>query len=83
MSFTQANRREVEALLSKLTTTGDALGRMARDIQLVGRLNPQWDGSVRVVLGSVSGDLVSMMLGVAAAEVRVADVLNAVAPQED
>lgn len=83
MSFTQANRREVEALLSKLTTTGDASGRMARDIGLVLRLNPHWDSQVRSALGSVYNDIIGQLTVLAASEVRMADVLNVVAPQED
>lgn len=83
MSFTQANRKEVESLLGKLTTTGDASGRMARDIGLVLRLNPQWDSPVRTALASVYNDLIGQLTVLAASEVRMAEVLNVVAPQEE
>lgn len=82
MSFSQANRKEVEALLGKLTTTGDSVGRMARDVVLVLRLNPQWPEEVRSSLMAIYNGMNFQLSQLTGWEEAVASVLNTVAPQE-
>ena len=82
MPFTQANRREVESLLSKLTTTGDAIGRFARDVRLLVRLNPQWPETLVARLTELEGLMGSLLYQLSERERGLVERLNEFAPQE-
>jgi len=82
MSFTQANRREVESLIGKLTTVGDTVGRVKRDIEIVRRFNPQWDERVLYELGRVETWLSGTLGLLQGEQLRLIDAINALAPQE-
>jgi hypothetical protein len=75
VAFGVNDRREVEGLLSKLTTTVDAIGRSKRDVELVIKINTHWPASVVNALGAFSTSFQGML---SAAEVLEDSVVNAI-----
>lgn len=82
MSFTQANRREVESLVSKLTTVGDNLGKVKRDVRMVRLLNPQWPSEMTGKLSALEAWLSGHLALLAGEELAIIELLNELAPQE-
>ena len=80
--MTTGERREVESLMGKLTTTFDGLGRSKRDVQLVLRLNPQWPSGVKSALEGYISGLESVLHAFDLHEAGVARALNAAVPPE-
>lgn len=80
MAFIKGDRSEVESLLSKLTTTMDALGRSKRDIELVLKINPHWPGNLRAALEGYSSSLGIMLSTHASLENAVVAAINEALP---
>lgn len=82
MMFTLSDRKEVEGLLSKLTTTVDGLGRSRRDIELFLRTNQHWPADMVMVIRAYGELFNTVLLSADQAEMDVIEVLNATFPLE-
>lgn len=77
MAFTKGDRSEVLSLLSKITTTLDAVGRSKRDIGLVLKAHPEWDSAVRAILLEYMAGFSGFLNLGDSQETRIVDRINA------
>lgn len=76
MNFGAAERREVEALMSKVASTLDGVGRTVREARLMKRLNPEWPPEVFNGLADLENTLMILLDGHSAWEESMAEVLQ-------